>query len=274
MQHQKTHIMKQILPLLTLLLLGITASAQSYNEAFYDALNEDNLAKQRQILADWKLASPDDVDLYIASYNYYANYAMAGLTSDTPQAPNQAIADSGIAVIEEAIALYPERLDLRFGKIYFLGQVQRWDEFSNEIIRTLDHSEQIDHRWRYPNFNESFVLLMQESVQDYQQDMFGQIADTKHLSSQDSAMVMRIRRVAQRTVQVFPHDIYAINNMGITYNIMKDYERSIKYFLRAEKVDPNNPVILRNIADTYSLQGKKKLAQQYQDRLNNLEDEE
>ena len=138
--------MKQIIPLLLLLPITFGAAAQSYSDSFYDALNSDNLVMQRQILAEWQQASPDDIDLYIARFNYHMGQTLG--TSST------AAADSTVLVIDQAIRLFPDRLDLRFGKIYFLGEIRQWTAFADEIISTLDRSELINHRWQFPNLDQ------------------------------------------------------------------------------------------------------------------------
>ena len=39
--------------------------------------------------------------------------------------------------IDEGISNFPNRLDMRFGKIYVLGLVENWEDFTAEIIKTV-----------------------------------------------------------------------------------------------------------------------------------------
>ena len=171
--------MKQIIPLLLLLPMAFGAAAQSYSDSFYDALNSDNLVMQRQILAEWQQASPDDIDLYIARFNYHMGQTLG--TSST------AAADSTVLVIDQAIQLFPDRLDLRFGKIYFLGEIRRWASFADEIISTLDRSELINHRWQFPNFDQGGRILIVEGVQDYLYTLFSSGQPTDDVTGQTAA---------------------------------------------------------------------------------------
>ena len=284
--------MKRTFLLILFVLAGMSVTrAQSYNDAFFDALNSNDLETQRRVLAEWQEAAPNDVDLYIARYNFYANQTFGSIgyvegTDDETDVPvsfdnyvsafsfhSEAHADSALSVISEAIGKFPNRLDLRFGKIYFLGQLANWDAFADEIIATLNHSEQIDHLWTYPNMNGGMVELLSEGVLDYQNDMLGAVTDFDKPTPEDTAMFLRMRRVAKRMVQLFPSDLYSVNILATTYTIFQEYDTAMKYLLRAEKIDPNDPIVLKNIIDVYNMMGKKKLAKPYQARLDKLQEQ-
>ena len=214
---------------LTLIALN-AACAQSFSDRFDAAFATDDVAAQRQALLDWERSTPEDVNLFIARYNFYANLAMA-------QDPYSAqLADSALYVIEEAIVRYPDRLDLRFGKIYFLGELRRWDAFADEIMRMLDYSDEISHRWVFPNVQEGLKELVVEGVADYQIAMRETLPGDYPLAASDSAMVSRIRRVARRTIQLFPNDANALHMLGETY-VGEDDERASKYLKRAEEAN-------------------------------------
>lgn len=262
--------MKRIVFLIIALTAMLTAQAQSYPDQFQEALDRNDFKAQRAILADWQQAAPTDIDLYIARWNYYVNNYMGEDQTGDLSARDHAIVDSGFAVIDEAIALYPEQLELRFGKIYFLGQIMQWDDFEKEILRTLDYSEQIRHRWTFNDLMGQGVALMTEGMQDYQSDMFATIADKQHLTAADSLMVMRIRRVAHRTIQVYPSNVAAMNMLAVSHMLLGDNDTAVKHLLRAEKIEPTNPVILSNLVQAYTRLGKKKEAKIYQARLDAL----
>ena len=269
--------MKRIILFVALVSMGWMAAAQSYSDSFYEAMNRDDLKEQRRVLDEWGKAAPDDVEWYIARYNYFVNRAMVSM--DVPQEDGEVetiylvannLADSGLAVIDKAIGLFPRRLDLRFGKIYFLGEAKRWNAFEEEIIGTLNYSELIAHEWEFPNTEGEGRALMIEGVHDYLLTMMDAITDHEHLTADDSAMVMRVRRVAMRKVQVFSGDMMAVNIVGVTYAIMKEYEKSLKYFKRAEKLAPDDEAVLWNLLDAYTAMGNKKEAKLYQERLDKL----
>ena len=271
---QYQYSMKRLFLILILVASTIMASAQSYSDTFYSAFNIDDIAAQRQVLADWEQAAPDDVDYLIAKYNFYANQSVLTISdslgagvSETFSFCNEPMADSALMVINAAIERYPTRLDLRFGKIYFLGSISHWDDMADEIVAMLDYSDQIGHSWVYPNMDGGMKELLSESILDYQLMMYNTLGDWDNMQYADSAMLMRMRRVAKRTIQVFPQDIPAINMLAITYTSFKDYDNAIKYLLRAEQLDPTDEVVLQNLADNYAMKGDKRKSKQYQDRI-------
>lgn len=262
--------MKKIVFFILVLTVLYPAYAQSYSEQFQTALDAHDAKTQRAILHDWQTAAPEDIDLYIARWNYYVNAYMGEHSGADLSELKKSILDSGFAVIDAAIERYPNRLDLRFGKIYFLGQITQWDSFVAEILHTIDHSNRIAHKWTFNNLTDEGEALMVEGIQDYQSDMYATIADKHHLSAADSLMVVRIRRVAQRTIQVFPDNVDAMNMLAVSYILVEDYEKSIKYLLRAENIAPTHPAILRNLIESYTRLNKKKEAATYQARLDAL----
>lgn len=267
-------LMKRMILFAAAVLLSTTMMAQAYQDRFDAALSAGNIQQQRQVLAEWVVDAPEDIDCYIARYNYFVNYIgeeASRLADEAQFATLAPIADSAFAVIDEAIGRYPNRLDLRFGKIYFLGVLRQWDAFADEILATLNHSEGIEHLWSFPNMDGGMVDVVTESMLDYQSTMFDAVDNWDQPTAGDTAMMLRIRKVAKRTVQLFPRDIASVNILATTYTFFKEYESAIKYLQRAERIDPNDPVVLKNMRDVYDLMGKKKQAKQYQDRMKNLE---
>ncbi|MBO4599679.1 MAG: hypothetical protein J5641_02965 [Bacteroidales bacterium] len=224
------------------MLLGGKANGQSYSDAFDKAFNTDNVAAQREALAVWQKEAPDDVNLFIARYNYYANRSIALNAEGAAEVADMALADSGLVAIEEGIRRYPDRLDMRFGKIFFLGELRRWDAFEEEIMRMLDHSVEIDHRWSFPNVNEGMEDLVSEAVYDYMSTMFDAMADVFKPTAEDNAMRQRIQRVARRSVQLFPADVNAIYTLAVSY-IPGDLEKAMRYLKRAVELAPANKMI-------------------------------
>lgn len=231
------------LPLLSTFLLfvsffSVSAFGQGYIEQFDAALQNRDVALQQKILAEWQAAQPDDRDYYIARYNFYMHRDSLLATPD-----------SALSVLDTAIVHLPDQLDLRFGKVYHLVMKGQWDAFTDELVAVLDHSERIQHKWQLGSFQgegEEFVVV---GVQDYLETLFQQIPDPNHLSAADSATVLRLRRVAKRMAQVFPENVQALNFLAVSYTLVGDYQKALRYLRRAEAIDPADPVIRQNIAD-------------------------
>ena len=259
--------MKHQLSFLLIMLLINAAFAQSYSDTFDDAFRRDDVAGQREALRLWQQEAPNDVNLYIARYNFYANRAIGQNTSViiTP------LADSGLVAIEDGISLFPDRLDLRFGKIYFLGQLARWEEFVDEIDRTINHSLQINHGWEFPNVPDDMMEgLLVEGMVDYMVTMWGSIADTAHLSAADSLMAKHIQGLAKRMVQLFPGDFPSTYMLALSHLILNENDKAYKYLRRAEGIDNTNVPLLETLVKVCRLMGKTGQAIEYQQRIKAL----
>ena len=248
-----------------------TASAQSYSDAFDEAFSRDDVAAQREALKMWQQEAPNDVNLFIARYNFYANRAIssdeAGQTIET----NQILADSALMAIEEGITLFPDRLDLRFGKIYFFGQMQMWDAFVGEIERTLNYSSQIGHKWVFPNVPEDMMEgLLVEGMNDYMEEMFANIDDSVRFTKSDSVMARRIQRVAKRTVQMFPGDFSSTFMLALSHKLLNENDKAYKYLMRAEGLNSTSVPLLRALVNVCRSLGKTAQAKEYQQRLSQL----
>ena len=244
-----------------------TASAQSYSDAFGEAFNRDDISAQREALTLWQQEAPNDVNLYIARYNFYANMAMR----EAPDKVVEALADSGLVAIDEGIAQYPDRLDLRFGKIYFLGELGRWDSFVDELSSTLDHSVQIDHRWDYPNVPDDMMEdFLMEGLSDHMVEMYMKITDTARLAAADSLMARRIQKVAKRAVQLFPSHFPSTYMLALSHLLLNENDKAYKYLRRAEGIDNTNVYLLQTLVKVCRLIGKAAQATEYQHRLESL----
>ena len=259
--------MKRIASFLLITLCIGSMHAQSYSDLFDEAFRLGDARGQRQALELWQQEAPNDVNLYIARYNFYANRAM-GETPDVIVAP---LADSALVAIEEGISQFPDRLDLRFGKIYFLGQLRRWDAFAREIGRTMDYSVQIGHRWSYPNVPDDMMEgLLVEGLVDYMVEMFVNIADTAHLTAADTLMARRIQGVAKRTVQLFPGDFPSTYMLALSHLMLGESDKAYKYLMRAEGLDSTSVPLIKSLIKVCRLLGKNAQAKEYQQRLSTL----
>ena len=260
--------MKRVFSFLLITIWICTAYAQSYSDAFDDAFSRDDVAAQRKALALWQHEAPDDVNLFIARYNFYANQAMGQNLGEA----GALLADSGLVAIEEGIVHFPDRLDLRFGKIYFLGELGRWDAFVGEIDRMLNHSVQIGHQWVFPNVDDELMKdLFVEGMADYMVTMFSSIVDTDHLTAADSVMARRIQGVAKRTVQLFPGDFPSTYMLALSHLMLNENDKAYKYLTRAERIDNTNVNVLKSLVKVCRLLGKVSQAAEYQQRISTIE---
>ena len=263
--------MKRIFIFLLITMCIGTAFAQSYSDAFDEAFSRDDITAQREALKLWQREAPEDVNLFIARYNFFANQAMG-------QNPNQvsaSLADSALMAIEDGITHFPDRLDLRFGKIYFLGELRKWDAFVDEIGRAMDHSVQIGHHWLYPNVPDDLIEdLLTESMNDYLVTMWQSIADTARLSAADTLVVRQIQGLAKRVVQLFPGDFPNTYMLALSHLILNENDKAYRYLVRAEKLSSTSKPLLWSLVKVCRKLGKAAQVEEYQRRLNSLQQQD
>lgn len=153
--------------LLGLVLLVGQINGQTFQDRFNALLTTSDTAAQRHVLEEWEAAADDDAALYIAYFNYFVNKSRTSLIQlgddpagqqslelfnegDTVGEPvafmysvdrfDPDLLHQGLDWIEQGIAKFPDRLDMRFGKIHMYGLAERYAPFTTEIIRTVERS--------------------------------------------------------------------------------------------------------------------------------------
>lgn len=247
---------------------------QDYQMEFTYFLRKGDTLKQRELLEKWEKNNPDNPELYINYYNYYLDKAKKTLTplaTEQSQGGNLEPSDSAINEIirnyqdftqkallriEDGIDRFPDRLDMRFGKVYVLGQMGDWQEFTNEIVKTIRYSDINNNWWTWTN-NEKLPdgkTFMLSSIQNYQLDLF---------KTKDNNLLVNMQTIANEILKLYPDHIESLSNLSITYLILNDYDKGIGYLFAAEKITPKDPIILSNIAHAYKLKGDKKKSIKY-----------
>mgnify|MGYP001025516883 FL=1 len=262
--------MKRYVLLLLTIWLGPLGFAQDYKAQFLSAFDSGNDSTQRMVLDVWKLAIPEDAEYYVAEFNYHVNLAyneVMGILPDLPQGEAFAITDSmgevvgymgsylswdsvhtelALQTIRKGIAAHPNRLDMHFGYIHFLGQANYWEDFAVAIEGVLAQDAANDHHWSWsdkesfnePNFPSFF--------QDYQVTLFDE---------QDPALFPYNIRISNAVLKYYPEDIPSISNLGVIAYYQEDLEGATVHFQRAVDLDPSDMIVVFNLAYMYETLG-------------------
>ena len=258
--------LRKALPLLLILSFQFSTlnslSAQSYQARFETAIEARDTVAQRAILSQWHAAAPRDPDLYIARYNYYIQRnepAPANSPAGRGSMTTPTTTDSALIVLSQAVDTFPDRLDLRLGLAYHLSAAGQYDALASALVATLDHSEEIKHRWLYPNVSqETTAEILLEALADHLALFFDLAAETTPdpatrqapANPDDHSPALRqLRWIAKRTAQVFPSNVQALNFLAVSYTLEGDYKKALRFLKRAEAIDPDDPVVRQNIAD-------------------------
>jgi tetratricopeptide (TPR) repeat protein len=254
---------------IALLLIPFISFGQTYKKDYDASFNKKDYDKNeiKTILNNWKKESVDDVEYYIAAFNFYfreSQEEMIQLTQEEPQENQEAIVlsdslgnksgflysqinsnDSLFTIsqnhIDEAIKLFPNRLDLRFGKIHTLGEVENYKDFTIEILKTINYSISLNHKWLWSKNkdledSENFFI---DAIQRYQNTLF-QVESDENL-----------KKITKKMYENFPNNIYVISSYGVTFLIERKNNEALELYLKAEKINPNDTIVLNNIGLIY-----------------------
>ncbi|MCU4157025.1 tetratricopeptide repeat protein [Carboxylicivirga sp. A043] len=278
--------MKKSLIFLFLSLLVPSLKAQDKLQQFQEYFQNGDTASLRIFLNQWQQESPKDAELYTCLFNYHFNNSrneIITLNGGTPpddeqvlilkDSTNQVAGFIGSQInyeesnlklafesINKGIELYPNRLDMRFGKIYVLGQIGDWRSFTDEIIVTVRYSAINKNQWTWTN-NEPYEggkKMFLSSLQDYQAQLY---------ETMDDQLLLNMQEIAQTVLQYYPSHVESLSNLSIGYLVTKQYDKALEPLLKAERINPTDYIVLSNIAYAYMENGNKEQAISYYQKV-------
>lgn len=246
--------------------------------------NKDTLG-QRILLENWEKRSLNDPELYVAYFNYFVEKSRSEVLvigQDLKQNAYMVLeienqdsskqdrveymyrqvsfqefyTQKAIEWIDKGIDRFPNRLDMRFGKIYFLGLLENYEAFTEQIIQTVDYSAINQNQWLW---SENCVLeqpkeRMLGSIQDYQNDLYATSQDT---------LLYNMQKIAEAVLKVYPDHIESLSNIGAVYFLLGQYEKALTPLLTAYQLNPKDLVVINNIAEIYNELGLNIKAEAY-----------
>jgi tetratricopeptide (TPR) repeat protein len=283
--------MKKIIGILITGFIFNFGIAQNFQNDFQKYVQTNDTVNQLKVLTDWGKSNPKDPELYTSYFNYHflkSRQEMISLSTEEPEGEGFELKDSlnqtagylgskiyfdktelqkGIDKINTGIELYPNRLDMRFGKIYVYGQVENWSEFTNTIIETVEYSSKNNNKWTWTNneTKENGKDFFLSSLQDYQVQLY---------NTGNDDLLVNMREIANEILKYYPNHIESLSNLSVTYLLTGEYDKGIEPLLKAEKINPKDYIVLSNIAQGYKLKGDKKKSIEYYEKTIKYGDEQ
>jgi tetratricopeptide (TPR) repeat protein len=281
---KKTTMNRQI----TFLLFGLTlifnqVFGQTFKQQFNDLVSKKDTVGQQQLLEKWEKTDSNDPELFVAYFNYYVikskkeivtfgqnpkgkdvlqimdqdttkKEPVAFMYGNTFYEPN--LLSKGFDWINKGIKKHPNRLDMRYGKIYMFGQLEDYEKFTTEIIKTIDYSNENKNKWTWADSKplDDPKEFMLSSLQDYQLQLY---------NTENDSLLENMKRIAEAVLKYYPDHIESLTNLSIVYLIQKQYDKALEPLLKAEKLNPKDYIVLGNIAQAYKLKGDNKNAIKY-----------
>jgi hypothetical protein len=179
---------------LTLTLILNQSFGQHFKQQFNELVSAKDTSGQLQVLEKWEKSDPNDPELYVAYFNYFVQKSRREIVKlDNNPNKNESLRimdkDStkkepvayiygetyydpellaiGFNYINKGSEKHPNRLDMRFGKIYMYGEDKDYENFTTEIIKTIDHSSINKNKWTWTDNKpvEDPIAFMLGSIQ-------------------------------------------------------------------------------------------------------------
>lgn len=283
----------------TVLIFGLTflissAFGQNNKQLFNDLVSKQDTLGQKDLLEKWGKSNVNDPELFIAYFNHYVSKSKKDIITlgqnpkgqdvlkimnqdttkkepigfiygDTYYNPN--LLSKGFDWINKGIEKYPNRLDMRFGKIYMFGQIEDYENFTKEIIKTIDYSSINNNKWTWAD-NKPYEQTSKYFLGDIQNYVL-QLYNTEN-----DALLDNMKQIAETVLKHYPDHIESLSNLSIVYLLKKEYDKALDPLLRAEKLAPKDFIVLSNIAQAYKLKGDNTTAIKYYELTSKYGDEQ
>ncbi|MBP5175792.1 MAG: tetratricopeptide repeat protein [Treponema sp.] len=261
--------MKKVLLALLMSILALSAFGFDKQEEVLDGLRSGDYENVRVLLEEWEKESPSDLDMMTGWFNYYlrrkaeSKNVVGYMKNGQYGIYSQTIYDdkdlkTGISYLDKALKKNPYRMDIHFGKISSLLHAEKYSEASKAITDFLKVYGKNKTEWYWTNnmkfsendWNAEEIVL--GSMQDYC-SMFDYYAD------RSSA-----KKALDGILKLFPKNVIFLNYLSYYYSSGKEYDKAIEVLLKAYKIDPNDYIIVGNLALNYeNIQNYKEAEKLY-----------
>ena len=220
--------MKKIFGLLLTGFIFNFGVAQNFQDDFQKHFQTNDTINQLKTLTEWEKSNPTDSELFTSYFNYHfikSKKEVIALTTEEPDGEKLVLKDSlnqtagyigseiyfdktelqkGIDKINKGIELFPNRLDMRFGKTYVYGQVENWREFTNTIIETVEYSSRNNNKWTWTNneTKENGKDFFLSSLQDYQVQLY---------NTGNDDLLVNMLEIANEVLKFYPNHLWSQN---------------------------------------------------------------
>ena len=173
----------------------------------------------------------------------------------------------GISYLDKGITLFPNRLDLRFGKVFMLGQIENYTAFTDEVIKTVEYSNVNKNAWLWSENKvkpdgKNFML---ESIQGYVVQLY---------NTNNDDLLENMKQISESVLKYYPDNVTSLSDLSIVYMIRKEYDKAIQVLQKAEGLAPADAIVLNNIAEAYKRKGDKANAIIYYEKVLKYGDEQ
>lgn len=252
---------------------------QDNYQQFLEFYQKNDSIAIEKLLIDWEKNNPD-AEYYVSCVNYFFNKSkkeVLSLDKVIPKKEGLEIKDdegNSVAYLssknlfdekmlqktfkcfDEGISKFPDRLDIRLGKVYSLGQIEDYENLTKEILKAIQYSAKNKNNWLWSE-NSKYEAGMKgflSSIQDYNNQIY---------QANDDSLLKYMKQINEEVLIYYPDRVESLSNLSIVSLISKNYDEALTYLLKAEKISPEDFIVLNNIAYTYKMKNDKINAIKY-----------
>lgn len=269
--------MIKVFSTIALVLVFHSLNAQNCYAKFTDYCQEGDTANIRLLLKNWNKTDPE---YYTSAFNYFIMIGKKEVISldDQPNDKGSFVAidslnninkylnstilfdvnssKNAIRVIDNGIKQFPNRLDMRFGKCKFLFMQENFKKFTDVLIETINYSSINGNNWKWtlgkklPNGKEQFI----NDVYVYLTDLY---------NTEDDNLLSNIIKIGEASLALYPDDVKILSITAVASILSKNNNKAIKHLKKALSLNPNDYIVLNNLAESYERIGDKINAVKY-----------
>jgi tetratricopeptide (TPR) repeat protein len=282
--------MQKILSLLIFTVFTSALFGQTNHEKFKTLYAKKDTTGIKSLLTEWEKTNPGDPELYTSAINFYfSNSKQEIISIDKEQKTKEAVQltdstgkvagyinsnagynpeklSNAIKFANRAIEKFPNRLDIRFGKCYILAEIGDYDNFTKEIIKTVEYSQVNKNNWLWTENKkqEDAENSMLATIQSYLKQLY---------DTEDDNLLPNMIQIGEATLKYY-NNVEILSTTSVALMLTKNYDKAIGYLKLAEKMNPKDFIVLNNIAQGYKLKGDKANAIKYYELTEKYGDEE
>ena len=283
--------MQKTIVLILMTLFSSYSWGQTNYEKFKKLFSEKDTTNIQYLLKDWRKRNPNDPELYTSEFKYYfinSKKEVISIEQSTPKREAFQLTDSSgniagyltsnlnydqndiekaLNIIDEGIKKFPDRLDMRFGKIYALGEIRDYSNFTKTIIQTINFSINNKNKWLWTENKkqddaENFML---GTIQTYLKQLY---------DTEDDSLLPNMIEIGEVTLNYYPENVEILSTTSIALLLTENYDKAIQYLKKAEQINPKDYIVLNNIAQAYEIKGDKTNAIKYYELTEKYGDEQ
>ena len=172
---------------------------------------------------------------------FYAEQVNLALRNNQPQ--------EAFNFVNEGILLFPQHLDLRFGKTYMCQMLGNVKCIKDELLKILQFSAKNNNQWLWINEETKDNEFMLGILQNYQKDFW------------ENGNLAEMREVAEAVLNYFPDNVESLNTLAISYLIEGNWQEAEPYLKTAHQINPDDEIVNKNLqklAEIKTQQSKKE----------------